>query len=568
MKPSANSLLGRLALVQLLGTIIIALLVQIFLEYNFGRLRSGVAPASWDSAVRRLELDELAAIAVGFVSVLLLLWLLSHSITHKLHQLTQAAQALNSDGVGVEIGDTPHALDELKELVKAFNAMVREVAVRRASLEQSVQERMADLENANQALRDHIADRWRIEQNLEERTSFLNALVENNPLAVVAYDSQILIQLCNPAFESLFQCKQKEILGTRLDVLIPLPPHDPQSDEIVRKAAAGEFVHVTTQLPRRDGSVIHVEFYGVPLVAHGVHLGRLVIFQDITGRKLLEAQLVQAQKLESIGHLAAGIAHEINTPIQYVGDNTTFLKESFEGLVKLFNAQNNLLAIVREAGIAPDAVKEAERTAQEVDIDYLWKEIPRAIEQSAEGVKRVATIVRAMKEFSHPSSEDMKEIDINHAIESTLTVSRNEWKYSSEMATDFDQGLPLVRCLADEFNQVILNLVVNAAHAIGDVQKGNGGDKGRITVSTRRDGDWAEIRVQDTGTGIPKEIRSKIFSPFFTTKGVGKGTGQGLAIAHSVVVKKHGGSITFDSVEGQGTTFIVRIPIKGKPESN
>jgi signal transduction histidine kinase len=179
-------------------------------------------------------------------------------------------------------------------------------------------------------------------------------------------------------------------------------------------------------------------------------------------------------------------------------------------------------------------------------------------------VERVATIVKAMKEFSHPGSAEMKAVDLNHAIESTLTISRNEWKYVADTATEFDPHLPVVRCLPGEFNQVILNLVVNAAHAISDV-KTRGRQKGRIIVTTRRDGDWAEIRVRDTGTGIPEAVRGRIFTPFFTTKEVGRGTGQGLAIAHTVVVKKHGGTLDFETEEGKGTTFIIRLPIDGAP---
>ena len=228
----------------------------------------------------------------------------------------------------------------------------------------------------------------------------------------------------------------------------------------------------------------------------------------------------------------------------------------------MLTSYDNLTRAAEGAGILPDEVQQVHAAAEEADLEYLHDEIPRAIRQSGEGVERVATIVKAMKEFSHPGSGEMKAIDLNHAIESTLTVSRNEWKYVADAVTEFDPHLPVVRCLPGEFNQVILNLVVNAAHAIADV-KMRGTTKGRITVSTHRDGDWAEIRVRDTGTGIPEAVRSRIFTPFFTTKEVGRGTGQGLAIAHAVVVKKHGGTLEFETEEGQGTTFIIRMPIAG-----
>jgi signal transduction histidine kinase len=180
----------------------------------------------------------------------------------------------------------------------------------------------------------------------------------------------------------------------------------------------------------------------------------------------------------------------------------------------------------------------------------------------------VAEIVRAIKEFSHPGPLEKTPLNINRAIESTVLVSRNEWKYVADLHTELTEGLPPVVCVAGEFNQVILNLIVNAAHAIADVVAAKPGEKGEIVVSTHRDGEWAEIRVRDTGTGIPKDAHPSIFNPFFTTKVVGKGTGQGLAIAHSVIVQKHGGTISFDTETGVGTTFKIRLPIAGTPEQH
>jgi len=197
---------------------------------------------------------------------------------------------------------------------------------------------------------------------------------------------------------------------------------------------------------------------------------------------------------------------------------------------------------------------------------YLQEEIPQAIDQSLEGLERIAKIVRSMKEFSHPGMDEKTPIDINQAIETTINVSRNEWKYHADIETDLDPGLPNVSCLPGEINQVLLNLIVNAAHAIVNVV-GESGDKGLIRISTRLDGAWAEIRVSDTGTGIPEEIKQRIFDPFFTTKMVGKGTGQGLAIAYSVVVDKHGGVIDLESEEGKGTTFIISLPLEGCSDS-
>jgi signal transduction histidine kinase len=275
----------------------------------------------------------------------------------------------------------------------------------------------------------------------------------------------------------------------------------------------------------------------------------VVVKRDVTEKRALEAQLAQAQKLESVGRLAAGIAHEINTPSQYVGGNIRFLQDSFGELDALLDK------LSAQAAHDP-ALRHA---LQGADLGFLREEIPRALAQSADGISRISSIVRAMKEFSHPAQEKTA-IDLNRAITSTLTVATNEWKYVAELHTDLDPSLPPIPCLPGEFNQVILNMVVNAAHAIAAKRSADTDPKGTLTISTRLNGAFAEIRISDTGTGIPAEIRQKIFDPFFTTKPLGQGTGQGLAIAYDVIVNKHHGSIALESEPGQGSTFIISLP--------
>ena len=321
------------------------------------------------------------------------------------------------------------------------------------------------------------------------------------------------------------------------------------------------------ELHLTDGRVF--DRYSGPVAGEdGQHFGRLWYFRDITERKRLESQLTQAQKLESIGQLAAGIAHELNTPIQYVGDNTRFLQDSFADLRGLLRAYGALADAARSGPVPAALVEEVDAAAESADLEYLLDEIPNAITQSLEGVGRVAAIVRAMKEFSHPGTAHKTAVDLNRAIESTATVARNEWKYVADLVTDFDPDLPPVPCLPGELNQVFLNIIVNAAHAIGDVVGDGAGGKGTITVTTRAvpagAPTHAEIRIADSGTGIRPEILSKIFDPFFTTKEVGRGTGQGLSIAHGIVVEKHGGTIACESEVGRGTTFLIRLPLAGK----
>jgi PAS domain S-box-containing protein len=296
----------------------------------------------------------------------------------------------------------------------------------------------------------------------------------------------------------------------------------------------------------------------------GSATGFLIVGADVTKRIALEEQLRQAQKLESIGQLAAGIAHEINTPTQYIGDNVQFLKDAFQDLRPILANYDQLLVAAKGGALSPETMAEISAVVEHADIGYLLEEIPKAIEQTLEGVTRVSTLVGAMKDFSHPGTKEKMELDLNRAIESTLTVARNEWKYVAEMETDYDASMPMVSCLPGEFNQAILILIVNAAHAIADAIGKDSQEKGKIRVQTRNCPEWDEVRIQDTGSGIPEKIRTRIFDPFFTTKEIGKGTGQGLAIARSVIVDKHGGTIHFETEEGKGTTFIIRLPRDGK----
>lgn len=298
--------------------------------------------------------------------------------------------------------------------------------------------------------------------------------------------------------------------------------------------------------------------------------GRFVaIVRDITTRKeeekkkeKMQGRLLQSQKLESVGQLAAGIAHEINTPTQYVGTNIDFLDEAFHDIDELIGKYQELLAAAKEGNITAEMLANIEEAAEEADWEYLTDEIPSAISQSGEGLKRISKIVQAMKEFSHPGGSEKTPVDLNKIIKNTATVATNEWKYAADLKLDLSPELPSVSCFADEMGQVFLNIIVNAAHAIANKFGENpDNEKGLIKISSRQNGDFVEVQIADNGMGIHDIIKDKIFDPFFTTKEVGKGTGQGLTIAHDVVAGKHGGSITLESDLGVGTTFTIRLPL-------
>lgn len=293
-------------------------------------------------------------------------------------------------------------------------------------------------------------------------------------------------------------------------------------------------------LTRRLRVLVHGLEEQVAQRTHALRAKAHQLEEEMMQRKHLETELVHAQKMEAVGQLAAGIAHEINSPSQFVNDNVMFLKD----------AVNELLAAVSGEGEIPDAK----------EIEFLRENAPGSAEQALQGMERITTIVKSMKNFAYrDTASEKRPQNVNQAIEATAVIATNEWKYHAELKTDLDPNLPFVPCNIGEINQVVLNLIVNAAHAIRGSELKDG--KGLILVSTRQYDQYVVITIQDDGGGIPEHVQGKIFEPFFTTKEVGVGTGQGLAIAHNVITKSHGGHIWFETEQGKGTTFFIRLSL-------
>jgi PAS domain S-box-containing protein len=347
----------------------------------------------------------------------------------------------------------------------------------------------------------------------------------------------------------------RTLLGRKLEEVFPEPMAGLLASGLRAALQDRERQELEYRLPD-EGRERHYEAQVIPTIEDQA----LAIVRDVTDRKRLELELRHAQKLEAIGRLSSGIAHEINTPVQFIGDNVRFLAEAFDDLWRLREVYRRCLDAV--AVVDPGAAAEVARAEAEVDLDFLREEVPVAVRQTLDGVDRVATIVQAMKSFGHPQSEGQEPADLDRALADTITVAGSEFRLVADVTTSFGP-LPPVVCHVGDLNQVFLNLLVNAAHAIADVVAERGG-RGRIAVVTRHEGADAVIEIADTGGGIPAAIRHRVFDPFFTTKEVGRGTGQGLALARAIVVDKHGGAIDFLTEEGVGTTFVVRVPVAGR----
>jgi len=398
----------------------------------------------------------------------------------------------------------------------------------------------------------------RDEEIREEREARdrLEALLGFAPAFIIAINKSGAIEFIN---RTLPHHSKKDVIGSSWLNYFPEDRKALMTEELeatLRTQATRTFETVT---PGPDGADVWFESQIAPVHVAGKMVGAVVVSQEITERKRTQAELVASRPMALLGTLAAGVAHEINTPVQFVGDSLQFLRDSTGDLLALLDKLQELRRVVLAGTPISEVIEEVRIAEDDADLPYLRENMPAAFERCVDGLQRVKTIVRSLKDFAHPSEETMSPGDINRAVETTLTIATNEYKYVAEVRMDLGE-LPLVTCHLGEISQAILNIVVNAAHAIGAAVAGTE-QKGLITVRTRREGEMVVIAITDTGTGIPENIRGRVFDPFFTTKEVGKGTGQGLAIAFSVVTDRHGGELTFESEVGKGTTFFIRLPI-------
>lgn len=418
---------------------------------------------------------------------------------------------------------------------------------------------------------------YRLKRQLEAKMEVESELAE---FKITLDQSRDCVFMFYPDTLKFFYVNQSAVaqVGYSWEELMDMTPADIKPEfteetfrEAIQPLLDGKEAHLIFETVHchKEGDLVPVEINLQYIVPENTR-GRFTAFaRDLSDRKKAEkekekmqSRLLQSQKLESVGQLAAGIAHEINTPAQYVGSNIDFLNDAFQDVEELITSYQILEKEAKEKRFSPEIVEKVEQVYDEIDWEYLTEEIPTALKQSSEGINRVTKIVRAMKEFSHPGNTEKSPTDLNAIIENTVTVASNEWKYSADIQLNLAPDLPLIPCFSDEMGQVFLNIIVNAAHAIAEKFGDNPENKkGTIEITSTQDGDLVEVRIKDDGPGMLDIVKDRIFDPFFTTKEVGKGTGQGLAIVHDVVTGIHKGTIAVDSDVGRGTTFIIRLPV-------
>lgn len=519
-----------------------------------GSLLLSVTTDAVDQQTRQTLVTTLGIAAVALIAAVVLSTLLSRGVSRRISTIAAAAERIAA-GAFEHPDLVPGANDDIGTLASAFNRMVdrlRSQFVEREQLASTEQARLEDLvSERTHELRDS-REEFRLIAESTKAVPFAFSLAERR-FTYVGPQGHALLGV------AVDEWKREGFLENMEDGC-----RDSTVGRRFAEATSGGEFEFESPARHADGRSLHLRWVVSAEASSGTDRSLRGLVLDLTEKHQLERELAQAQKLESVGRLAAGIAHEINTPVQFVSDSLFFLRDASAELFRVVESLEAVREAVATGKPAASAAAAALDAEEEADLPYLVEQVPRAFERSMDGLQRVASIVRSMKEFAHPDQKEMIAVDLNRSIQSTLIVARTEYKYVADLETDLGE-LPPVMCFAGEINQAVLNIVTNAAHAIGDVA-GDNGPKGLITVRTRCEGNEVVVQITDTGGGIPAWVADRIFDPFFTTKAVGKGTGQGLAIARAVIVEKHRGQLRFDTTPGKGTTFTISLPVDQSQE--
>jgi len=444
--------------------------------------------------------------------------------------------------------------------------LTRQLSEHNANLEVVVEKRTEYLEAAKQKLQIEKQERDILLIELEHSKAKLNALINNVRGCVYEYcleDKKV--HYINRGVEDIWGITKDTV--SSIDMLWKgIAAEDTEEHRIKTNTAIEEDVSFSIEyrVVKPDNEVVWVREIGTPIIGDdGFHYVVGVVV-DITEfkqaeeeKRKMESELAHARKLESVQHLAAGVAHEINTPAQFISDNLIFLQESLDDILGAVAYVNTLITTLGSEELKQGVESEFEKA----EWDYLKDEVPMAMVQSIEGIAHIATIVSAMKVYTHSDVPSCL-VDVNAALESTVTELNTQWEHLANIKMNFDNTLPNVKCVMGDINQAVSNIFTNAAQTIEEKYGEVSNQKGEVAVSTEYENNHIYIRISDNGTGITDDVKGRIFDQFFTTKDVGKGTGLGLSVTHYVITEKHQGKIDVESTVGEGTTFIIALPIE------
>jgi PAS domain S-box-containing protein len=411
----------------------------------------------------------------------------------------------------------------------------------------------SDLADEPEETQTASGERQNLAEALAHERNVLRTMIDLIPAMIYAKDAQSRFTACNELVARRMGASPKDLVGKTDFDFFPREMAEKffADEQALLKSGDALMNREEMAFDQTRGMNRTILTCKVPVRdEHGVVTGFVGTGYDITDRKAAEERMASLERHQSIGRLAAGVAHEINTPIQYLKDSVSFVQDGLQELFEYIDALR--------AQIPPTAEKDADA---EENAEELRAEMPPALKLMADGLTRIADIVRSMKDFSLVDKDAVGQFDLNRSIQSTLTVARSEYSNVADVEIELGE-IPPVTCNGGQINEVLLGLVINAAEAIGDKVKGSG-ERGRIVLRSRTDGEYVVIDIEDSGGGIPESIREKVFDPFFTTKDVGNGTGQGLSVARKVIINGHNGSLDFTSEMGKGTTFTMRLPVNG-----
>ena len=521
---------------------LVTIILSLFFIYNF---RQNI-----ETRLSSLVITSTMLITAMFPLGLLTAIFLGTRITDPLKKLENITTKLSDGYLDVKIStDLLDAKNEIGSLSKALDTVFN-------NFNNKVQ-RMEGSKNVLEQINKDLKEKERELQQKEE--TFRTIFETSNDGILIIQDDRIYDS--NKKAQTMFGINKEQLIGLSIEDLSTENQPDGKKSKIQwifilhRVLEQGHLVFEWL-CKRNNGSPFYVEISLNTLRIKDIKYIQAII-RDIDKRKKLEKELQNTQRLEAIGQLTAGIAHEINSPIHYISDNMAFIDNE---LTTIMPVAKEILKIQKKKNVTKNDINKLKEKLANIDIEFLSKELTKAVNENKKGLSEVSEMISAMKIYAHADNAHKLPIDINKTVNSIITVCKSEWKYITDIKTTFDPSMPIISCFVNDLQQAIMNIIINAVHAIEEQNEKIKRTKGQILIHTHLESDSILISIKDNGIGIPKKTYDKVFDPFFTTKQATQELGQGLAQAYTTIVDKHEGSLTFESEYGRGSTFFIRLP--------